>query len=73
MKTVAVLGASNDRGKFGNKAVRAYLQQGFAVYPVNLKVEHAHICPGKYTAAVLRIDKKCVYRDIRKISRRIRP
>ena len=37
MKTVAVLGASNDRGKFGNKAVRAYLQQGFAVYPVNLK------------------------------------
>ena len=35
MKTVAVLGASNDRNKFGNKAVRAYHQQGFTVFPVN--------------------------------------
>jgi predicted CoA-binding protein len=34
-KTVAVLGASNDRNKYGNKAVRAYLQQGYEVYPVN--------------------------------------
>jgi len=37
MKTVAVIGASNDRAKFGNKAVRAFLQQGYTVYPVNLK------------------------------------
>src|SRR5262245_48402999 len=36
MKTVAVIGASNDRGKIGNKAVCAFLQQGFSVYPVNL-------------------------------------
>jgi predicted CoA-binding protein len=35
MKTVAVIGASNDRRKFGNKAVRAFLQQGYTVYPVN--------------------------------------
>jgi len=35
MKTVAVLGASADRSKFGNKAVRAYLQRGYTVYPVN--------------------------------------
>ncbi len=35
MKTVAVIGASNNRSKFGNKAVRAYLQQGYTVYPVN--------------------------------------
>ena len=35
MKTVAIIGASNDRAKFGNKAVRAYLQQGYAVYPIN--------------------------------------
>jgi predicted CoA-binding protein len=34
--TVAVVGASNDRSKYGNKAVRAYLQQGYDVYPVNL-------------------------------------
>jgi predicted CoA-binding protein len=35
MKTVAVIGASNDRHKYGNKAVRAYQQRGFTVYPVN--------------------------------------
>ncbi|HTL58028.1 MAG TPA: CoA-binding protein [Candidatus Limnocylindrales bacterium] len=35
--TVAVIGASNNRAKFGNKAVRAYLQQGYTVYPVNPK------------------------------------
>ena len=37
MKTVAVIGASNNRAKFGNKAVRAFLQQGYTVFPVNLK------------------------------------
>lgn len=37
MKTVAVLGASNDRAKFGNKAVRAYHQRGYTVFPVNPK------------------------------------
>jgi predicted CoA-binding protein len=35
MKIVAVIGASNDRNKFGNKAVRAFLRQGYKVYPVN--------------------------------------
>jgi predicted CoA-binding protein len=35
MKSVAIIGASNDRAKFGNKAVRAFRQQGYAVYPVN--------------------------------------
>ena len=35
MKTVAVLGASQDHGKFGNKAVRAFRDQGYKVYPVN--------------------------------------
>jgi predicted CoA-binding protein len=37
MKTVAVIGASADQTKFGNKAVRAYVQQGYQVYPVNPK------------------------------------
>ena len=37
MKTAAIIGASNDRRKFGNKAVRAFLQQGYTVYPVNPK------------------------------------
>lgn len=37
MKTVAILGASTDRNKFGNKAVRAFLQRGEQVWPVNPK------------------------------------
>ncbi|MEM4255499.1 MAG: CoA-binding protein [Candidatus Norongarragalinales archaeon] len=32
---VAIVGASNDRSKFGNKAVRAYLKKGWRVFPVN--------------------------------------
>lgn len=35
--TIAILGASSDRSKYGNKAVRAYLKQGFQVFPVNPK------------------------------------
>ena len=35
MPAVAVIGASNDRAKYGNKAVRAYLRQGWTVFPVN--------------------------------------
>jgi hypothetical protein len=34
-KTVAVIGASNVRSKFGNKAVRAFHQQGYTVVPIN--------------------------------------
>ena len=37
MKTVAIIGASSDRTKFGNKAVRAFREQGYKVYPVNPK------------------------------------
>ena len=37
MKTIAIIGASSDRNKFGNKAVRAFQQQGYEVFPVNLK------------------------------------
>lgn len=33
--TVAVLGASRDRRKYGNKAVRAYVESGLTVFPVN--------------------------------------
>jgi len=35
MKTVAIVGASTDRSKFGNKAVRAFTQRGFRVFPVH--------------------------------------
>jgi predicted CoA-binding protein len=35
MKSVAIIGASKDRQKFGNKAVRAFLRRGYEVFPVN--------------------------------------
>ena len=35
MKTIAIIGASNNPKKFGNKAVRAYVRQGYTVYPIN--------------------------------------
>lgn len=34
-KTVAVVGASNDRSKFGNKALRAFRAEGHTVIPIN--------------------------------------
>ena len=34
-KVVAVIGASSNRNKFGNRAVRAFRQQGYTVVPVN--------------------------------------
>src|SRR5687767_5690056 len=47
MPTIAILGASADRSKFGNKAVRAFLARGYTVYPVNPKggeVEGLPVC-----------------------------
>ena len=37
MPSIAVIGASNARGKSGNRAVRAYQALGWTVYPVNPK------------------------------------
>ena len=34
-KTVAVVGASSDRNKFGNKALRAFQAEGYTVIPIN--------------------------------------
>ena len=34
-KTVAIVGASNDRHKFGNKALRAFQAEGYHVVPIN--------------------------------------
>ena len=34
-KTVAIVGASSNRAKFGNKALRAFLAQGFRALPIN--------------------------------------
>jgi uncharacterized protein len=34
-KTVAVVGASSDRRKFGNKALRAFRAEGYTVFAIN--------------------------------------
>lgn len=36
-RVVAILGASSDRSKFGNKSVRAHQRAGWRVIPVNLR------------------------------------
>jgi predicted CoA-binding protein len=33
--TIAIVGASSDRCKYGNRAVRAYVRQGYDVYPIH--------------------------------------
>jgi len=39
MPVIAIVGASADRTKYGNKAVRAFKQGGWTVCPVNPKLE----------------------------------
>ncbi len=39
MKTVAIIGASADPSKFGNKSIHAHLRAGYEVFPVNPKEE----------------------------------
>jgi uncharacterized protein len=36
---VMIIGASTNRAKFGNKAVRAYLRQGHDIMPVNPRAQ----------------------------------
>ena len=35
MKTVVIIGASSNRDKFGNKALRSFARQGYNVIPIN--------------------------------------
>jgi len=62
-KAVAIIGASADRSKFSNKAVRAYVQEGWDVYPVNPK--HGEIEGLKAYASVdqipIQVDRVALY------------
>src|SRR5262249_6612034 len=33
--TIAIVGATNNRSKYGNRAVRAYAARGYEVFPIN--------------------------------------
>ncbi|MFM9965504.1 MAG: CoA-binding protein [Planctomycetaceae bacterium] len=39
MPTVAVLGASRDRNKYGNRSVRAHARAGWQVFPINPRAD----------------------------------
>ena len=58
MPTVAILGASADRSKFGNKAVRAFLAKGYVVYPVNPKGGEIEGLPVRHSLADIAPDVK---------------
>lgn len=61
--TVAILGASADRHKFGNKAVRTYLRRGWAVYPINPRggeIERV-ICYRSLADVPVRINRVLLY------------
>jgi hypothetical protein len=44
-KTIAIIGASTDRSKYGNKGVRAFHDGGWTVYPVNPKAQQVEGLP----------------------------
>lgn len=62
-QTVAVLGASNRREKYGNKCVRAYAHAGWEVYPINpteIEVE-GHTAFRKLADIPVGLDRISVY------------
>ena len=62
--TVAVLGASQNREKYGNKSVRAHLQQGYDVFPVNPKaetIEGLACYPSLADVPVAQLDRVSIY------------
>lgn len=62
--TVAILGASTDRSKFGNKSVRAHLQRGYQVFPINPRadeVEGVKAYPSLDALPVAALDRVSIY------------
>ncbi|MGD9723275.1 MAG: CoA-binding protein [Pirellulales bacterium] len=62
--SVAILGASADRAKFGNKSVRAHAKAGYIVYPVNPKggtIEGLPVHPSLAAVPVARLNRVSVY------------
>lgn len=62
--TVAIIGASTDRQKYGNKSVRAYLKQGYEVFPVHPRensIEGITAYPSLAEVPVSHLDRISVY------------
>jgi predicted CoA-binding protein len=63
-KTVAVVGASGDRSKFGNKAVRALRDAGWRVFPIHpslAQVEGIAAYPSLDALPVAKLDQVTFY------------
>src|ERR1700753_3075208 len=63
MNPIAIVGASGERRKFGNKCVRAYVAAGYQVYPVNPaggEIEGLAVCRS-LAEAPPRLDRVSVY------------
>jgi predicted CoA-binding protein len=64
MPTVAILGASRDRHKFGNKSVRAHAKAGYDVFPINPHadtIEGLPAYPNLASVPVTKLDRISVY------------
>ena len=62
--SVAIIGASTDRSKFGNKSVRAHLAQGYEVFPINPKggeIEGLRVFTNIGDVPVERLDRVSLY------------
>jgi predicted CoA-binding protein len=55
-KTVAVVGASANRAKFGNKAVRAYRDAGWTVFPIHPTLKEVEGLPAYRDLDALPLD-----------------
>jgi predicted CoA-binding protein len=56
MPTIAIIGASQDRNKFGNKAVRVFADKGYKVYPIHPKL--SEIEGHKVYSSILQVPEK---------------
>jgi predicted CoA-binding protein len=62
--TVAVIGASRDRGKYGNRSLRAHLAAGYEVFPVNpheTEIEGLKAYPSLAALPPVRLDRVTLY------------
>jgi len=82
-RSIAIIGAVSDRNRYSNKAVWAYKQKGYTVYPISIRDEEVEglkayrsilDVPGKVDAASLYVNPKIGIRlleDIKKKGVRI--